>query len=59
MTVGVYENEEDLRTDVAAIDGAQRHATRSDDAGLMWLFLVEGHDAQPLTPLLKYNFEVQ
>ena len=59
MTVGVYEREEDMRADVADINGPHRHAARSDETGLVWLFLVEGLDAQPLAPLSKYNFEVQ
>lgn len=59
MTVGVYEREEDLRTDIAAIDGAHRYAARSDELGRRWLFLVEGHNAEPLAPLVKYGFEVQ
>ncbi|WNG83721.1 hypothetical protein C6A86_008725 [Mycobacterium sp. ITM-2016-00316] len=59
MTVGVYEREEDLRADIAAIDGAHRYAARSDEVGLRWLFLAEGHNAEPLAPLVKYGFEVQ
>lgn len=58
MTVGVYDSEEELRADISAVGGAHRHAARSDDAGLKWLFLVEGHDAEPLAPLVKYGFEV-
>jgi len=59
ITVGVYEREVDLRADIAAIDGAHRYAARSDEVGLMWLFLVEGRNAEPLAPLVKYGFEVQ
>lgn len=59
MTVGVYASEEALRADIAAVDGAHRYAARSDDTGLIWLFLVEGNNAEPLAPLVKYAFEVQ
>jgi hypothetical protein len=57
IAIGVYDDRAALDEDVAEVGREHRQATRTDDGGKVWLFLVEGQDSAPLQPLQRYGFQ--
>jgi hypothetical protein len=58
VLVGQYSDKSVLDRDAAALQGAYRYTTQTDDQGVTWVFLVEGSDASTLNRLAKYGFSL-
>jgi len=56
--VAVYARPTDVATDTPNLDGKYRYATHTDEAGMAWLFFVEGTDPSSLRPLERHGFAV-
>jgi hypothetical protein len=59
VLVGVYDDSDVAATDMAGIEGQHGYASRVDDHGRTWVFVVaEGSDSAPLAPLQRFGFEL-
>jgi hypothetical protein len=58
VLVGVYDDPSLSATDITKIRGQRGYATRKDDAGRTWIFVLEGVDPAPLKPLERYGFVI-
>jgi hypothetical protein len=56
VLVGVYDDPSVSAADVTKMQGQHGYATRQDGDGRTWIFVVEGVDPAPLTPLERYGF---
>jgi hypothetical protein len=59
VLVGVYEDPGVAATDMDNIRAEHGYATRVDDTGRTWVFVIaEGSDSEPLAPLQRFGFEL-
>lgn len=59
VLVGVYDDSAVAAADMAEIKAQHGYATRVDDNGRTWVFVVaEGSDSAPLAPLQRFGFEL-
>lgn len=59
VLVGVYEDAGVAATDMDNIRAEHGYATRVDDTGRTWVFVIaEGSDSEPLAPLQRFGFEL-
>ncbi|WP_157890520.1 hypothetical protein [Mycolicibacterium goodii] len=58
VLVGVYADRGASEADLAVIRATHRYASKIDNDGRTWVFVVEGVDASPLEPLARYGFHV-
>lgn len=58
VLVGVYEDPAAAATDMGDIEAQHGYATRVDDNGRTWVFVVEGPNPAPLKPLERFDFEL-
>ena len=56
VLVGVYDDSSASAQDAAKLQSTHTYASRADDAGRTWIFVVEGTDAVPLRALERYDF---
>jgi hypothetical protein len=56
VLVGVYEDAAASAADLEGIDGQRGYATRQDNEGRMWVFMVDSADPATLKPLERYGF---
>jgi hypothetical protein len=55
----VYEDPRVAATDMDNIREEHGYATRVDDTGRTWVFVIaEGSDSAPLAPLQRFGFEL-
>jgi hypothetical protein len=54
----VYDDPSLCAADITKIRGQRGYATRKDDAGRTWIFVLEGVDPAPLKPLERYGFVI-
>lgn len=58
VLVGVYADHGASDADLATIRPTHRYASKVDNDGRTWVFVIEGVDALPLEPLTRYGFDV-
>lgn len=59
VLVGVYEDPVAAATDMGTIRAQHGYASRVDDNGRTWVFVVaEGSDSAPLAPLERFGFQL-
>ncbi len=56
VLVGVYGDPAAAATDMGNIEAQHGYATRVADNGRTWVFVVEGPNPAPLTPLERFDF---
>jgi hypothetical protein len=58
VLVGVYDDPSTGAEDLARIEEQHGYATRRDDQGRTWIFVVESRDPAPLKPLERFGFTI-
>ncbi|MDZ7883104.1 MAG: hypothetical protein U5N53_09395, partial [Mycobacterium sp.] len=56
VLVGVYDDAATARTDMDRVGAEHGYATRVDDSGRTWVFVVEGPNPASLEPLERFGF---